>query len=713
MTTPIDTKNISQQEGYKHFIAECYKEADHFTSYFVIGYFVLGFLLAPFYDTWLFAFCIGGCSLAAWVLCRFFAPGTVLSRIVTSLVFASFVLQFIGQMHGMYEMHFFFFINIAILIIYQNWRVMVPYILFATIYHIVLFGMQLRGYDVGEYIVAIDSISYTTVFFHLLLMVLMGVICSWWSFVLQKRSQQDFYNKDTLKKQLTSMEKNIAFAGEISQGNLKAEYELQEGDRLGASLLEMRKGLLEASAKEEQERFKNVGLTEIGEILRKNADNLNELAYQTVSKIVKYMNINQGGLFILNDDENTAYLELVASYAFNKKKYLTKQIEIGEGLTGMAVLEKETVLLTDIPQDYINITSGLGSATPRSIVIIPLKTSSEAVVGVMEFASFHIFQPHEIQFLEKLAENIAAAITSAKVNQHTRILLEKSQQQAEELRAQEEEMRQSMEELEATQEEMHRKEIEMRGQITATDNTLATIEFGMNGIIRAANDNMLQALGYSLNEIRGKHHRIFCEAEYASSAEYAEFWQKLNDGISFTSDFKRIGKGGKDLWLHASYTPVMDAHNRPIKVIKLAFDITEEKMHNLDMQGQIEAVNNSNAVIEFSPQGKILRANFIFQDLMGYGESDLIGKHHKLFVDAEEQASSRYQQHWDRLQEGEILQGEFKRINKRGKDIWIKGTYNPVYDLNGRVVKVVKIAQDITAEKLLQQQAQLQIQEMH
>jgi methyl-accepting chemotaxis protein len=690
-------------DGYTHYLSVRYRQADRFTSFFLWGYFALGIVLALYYNTWLLALGVGGACMAAHLLCTSFLAGTLLSRMVTSLAFSIFMLQFIAQMHGMFEMHFFFFINITILLIYQDWRVIIPYTLLAAVHHITLFGLQLNGYAVSEYILAMDTISYTTVVFHLLLVVFMAVVCIWWSIVLRRKDQEEFESKFQLEKQLENMVRNRAFASEISRGNLAADYQLQQDDALGLSLQEMRSSLQTAARKEEQERYKNVGITEISEILRQHAGNLDELANRLISRLVNYMKINQGGLFLLKEEDNDSWLELIACYAFDRKKYLSKRIEIGEGLVGQAVLEKDTMYITDVPAGYINIGSGLGDARPRSLLIVPLKSSDEAIVGIMEFASFHIFQPHEIEFLEKLAETIASAITTAKVNLRTKLLLQRSQQQAEELRAQEEEMRQNMEELEATQEEMRRKELSMRGHLTAIDNTMATIEFDMQGRIQNANDKFLQTMGYSAGEIRGMHHRKFCEPDYASSPEYSAFWQQLNSGIPIVNDYKRIGKGGKVVWLHASYTPVLDSNGTYVKVIKLAFDITREKLNNLDMQAQIEAINNSNAVIEFTPQGTILRANWIFQDLMQYSLEKMVGKHHRLFLDEKEQASEAYQQHWQKLQEGEILQGEFRRLTSKGDVIWIKGTYNPVLDLSGRVVKVVKVAQDISAEKKLQE----------
>ena len=196
----------------------------------------------------------------------------------------------------------------------------------------------------------------------------------------------------------------------------------------------------------------------MGEILRVSTASTADLYDNIIKFVVKYTKSNQGGLFILNEEnEGEKFLELVACYAFERKKYLTKRIGIGEGLVGQCYLEGEKIYLLEVPTEYITITSGLGGAAPNALVLVPLKVN-EKIFGVLELATFGKYEEHEIELVEKLTESIASTISSVRVSESTRILLEKTQQQAEEMRAQEEEMRQNMEELEATQEEMRRKE---------------------------------------------------------------------------------------------------------------------------------------------------------------------------------------------------------------------------------------------------------------
>jgi methyl-accepting chemotaxis protein len=263
------------------------------------------------------------------------------------------------------------------------------------------------------------------------------------------------------------------FSLEIGKGNFDSEFKpLSEDDVLGNSLLEMREELKTASEEEEkrkvednQRHWASQGIAMFSDILRQDKDNLEELSYKIISNMVKYTNSNQGGMFIVNDnDKDNVYLEMTACYAYDRKKFLKKKIEIGEGLVGRCYQEKEKIYLTEIPNDYIKITSGLGEDNPKSLLLVPL-VYNDIIYGIIEIASFNEYQPHEIEFIERISESIAATISSVKSNIQTAELLERSQQQAEEMSSQEEEMRQNMEELRATQEQSTRREEELKKEV--------------------------------------------------------------------------------------------------------------------------------------------------------------------------------------------------------------------------------------------------------
>ncbi|MCB2196192.1 MAG: GAF domain-containing protein [Bacteroidetes bacterium] len=272
---------------------------------------------------------------------------------------------------------------------------------------------------------------------------------------------------------IRGLKETTDFSIEIGKGNFDSPFvPLSEDDDLGNALLEMRTNLKRATEEEarrkkedDQRNWATQGIAKFGDILRQNNDNLEKLSYDVISNLVKYCDANQGGLFIVNDDdENNKYIEMASAYAFNRKKFLEKKIDMGVGLVGRAVQEAETIYITDVPNDYININSGLGDENPKSILIVPLVVNDQ-VYGVIEMASFKEFEKYQIEFVEKIGENIASTLSSVKVNIRTAELLERTKQQAEEMRAQEEEMRQNMEELQATQEESARREAELERKL--------------------------------------------------------------------------------------------------------------------------------------------------------------------------------------------------------------------------------------------------------
>jgi len=237
-------------------------------------------------------------------------------------------------------------------------------------------------------------------------------------------------------------------------------------------------------------------------------------------------------------------------------------------------------------------------------------------------------------------------------------------------------------------------------QIAAIGKSQAVIEFAMEGTILHANDNFLKALGYTLDEIKGKHHSMFVDEAYRQSADYKEFWAKLNRGEYVADEFKRIGKGGREVWILASYNPILDLNGKPFKVVKYATDVTEQKLRNADYAGQIAAVSKAQAVIEFKMDGTVLAANDNFLKALGYTLDEVKGKHHSMFVDDAYRQSADYKEFWAKLNRGEYVADEFKRIGKGGREVWILASYNPILDLSGKPFKVVKYATDVTEQKL-------------
>ena len=245
-----------------------------------------------------------------------------------------------------------------------------------------------------------------------------------------------------------------------------------------------------------------------------------------------------------------------------------------------------------------------------------------------------------------------------------------------------------------------------QGQVAAIGKAQALIEFELDGTVITANENFLKALGYRLDEIKGQHHSMFLESAYRASAEYKQFWRDLNDGKFQAAEYKRIGKGGKEVWIQASYNPILDLDGKPFKVVKFATDVTATKLQNADYQGQIAAIGKAQAVIEFNLDGSIITANENFLKTLGYRLEEIKGQHHSLFVEPAYRASAEYKQFWHDLNDGKYQAGEYKRIGKGGKEVWIQGSYNPIFDLNGKTFKVVKFATDISGRKAMESNLQ-------
>ncbi len=232
--------------------------------------------------------------------------------------------------------------------------------------------------------------------------------------------------------------------------------------------------------------------------------------------------------------------------------------------------------------------------------------------------------------------------------------------------------------------------------LNALSRSLATIEFDPSGKILSANDNFCNALGYSLAEIKGQHHSMFVEPDYARSHDYKEFWAKLNRGEFDAREYKRIGKGGREVWIQASYNPVVNAKGVVQKVVKVATVITEEKLRNAEFEGKLKAISRVQGIIEFTPGGEVITANENFLSVIGYRLDEIKSQHHRMFVESAYAQSADYQEFWRKLNNGEYVAAEFKRIGKGGKEVWIQASYNPIFDMNNKVAKIVKFATDVT-----------------
>ena len=385
-----------------------------------------------------------------------------------------------------------------------------------------------------------------------------------------------------LNTSIEGLNKKNDFASHLGKGELDYQYEmLSQEDELGQSLLEMRDSLKKAREEEEKRReeekkrqWTNEGLNQFADILRQNSDDLSRLTDELIKKLVHYLEANQGGIFLMNDqDENDRHLELYSAFAFDRKKHHEKRIELGDGLVGTCAMEGETIYLEEIPQDYIEITSGLGDANPDSLVIVPIRLEG-TIYGVIEIASFQTFEQYQIDFIERVSESIASTISSVKVNMRTQKLLEQSEQQAQELSAQEEEMRQNMEELKATQEEAGRQKTELEGLVSAFHRAIYVVEYDTQEKITDINDRYLNLLGLTRQDVIGTHHSYKMKFTEEQKKAYKKFWDDLRAG-KVRQQTNKVEHNGNTFVFAETYTPILNGEEKVEKILKIAIEASE------------------------------------------------------------------------------------------------------------------------------------------
>lgn len=387
--------------------------------------------------------------------------------------------------------------------------------------------------------------------------------------------------KQLIGQMVLNLRKARSFIQQIGSGNYQAEWEgmtealqARNDETLAGELVKMRDTLHRMKQEDHLRNWTNEGINKMAEVVRHHQADVKALSRDVLALMVKYLQLSLGGLFITHQtpDKGTV-LELKACFAYDRQKFLEGKVLPGEGLVGAAFLEKQTIHLKKIPKGYIFVASGLGHAQPTELLIVPM-IFNEQVEGILELASFHPLAPHQVALAEQMGAIIASTLFSMKSIAANARMLETSQKQQEEMRAQEEEMRQNVEELNATQEESRRRQAEMEAILYAVNHSMAMIEFTLDGTIVKANDIFLSAMGYTMDEIAGQHHRIFMPTGQDLTAEYHSFWKNLAQGTPFSMPVQRKRKDGTPVTLSAHYNPILLENGKVQKVIKFAQLIT-------------------------------------------------------------------------------------------------------------------------------------------
>jgi len=445
-----------------------------FISLFLL--FLFSCICAAWFNTWSAALSIGlGCILL-YAIPVITIPKRGLHRYTVAISFAVLSCFIIHQMQGLAEMYFFSAIGGILLAVYQRPKYI---IVFASVIfcHHILFS-YLQYIDVPNIYFTRSMKGFAdikTVGLHLTLLFIVYGFGIYFALLLRKFGINAFRYRKFLEYQLRYADENILLAEAMANDRAIEEPSQHDNDPMQKSLVKLHTNLKAFRESEHREKYVNNGLSKMNDILRNYALDFDTVASKLICELVTYFDANQAGMFVLEEGQDATHLELVAFYAYERHKYANKRIKLGEGLVGQAFLEEETIHLTEIPKRYITVTSGLGDAPPRSLLIVPLRFNEE-VHGVIEMASFHKFEKHHMELIQKLSESIGSSVASHRNSAYNQELLEESQSLAERMTKQEEEMRQNIEELQATQEELQRKETSRMEEIAKLEEQLRARE---------------------------------------------------------------------------------------------------------------------------------------------------------------------------------------------------------------------------------------------
>ncbi len=521
----------------------------------------------------------------------------------------------------------------------------------------------------------------------------------------------------------------ISFSQNISKGNINAEIVLKnKSDVLVKSLINIRDNIISSideknkrEISDEINNWTNDGVSKFIEIQRNNSTDEKKLSYAIISNLVNYLNANQGALFFIEKKEDETVIVQKSSYAFNKERYVNSVFSTEIGLLGRVYKERKTILITDIPKNYITITSGLGEEIPNSLAIVPLIFNNN-IHGIVEIASFNNLKEFQLKFIEKIGVNIAATISNVKVNRQTSVLLEQSVVQSKIMQTQEEEMAKSYSILQKLQDDVSKKENEMNGILDAVNSTTLVAEFDQYGKILKINDLFLELFKIKREDIIGKHYSRFIHSDKET---FELIWNDLRHGKErqFTG-FVDLPDERK-LWLYQTYTPILDNNGNLYKILAIVADLTESKLienklekQTIDLKAQEKELRNllENSIIiqnkiqlkeqnmsaimqsidktllriEYDTKGRILYANKKYLKITEYKLNEIKGSNVRDGIPSNR--IIQFNKNWQKVLKGESIEGEITISSKKGGKINLLKVDTPIHNETGAVVKVLFIA---------------------
>lgn len=539
--------------------------------------------------------------------------------------------------------------------------------------------------------------------------VLLALYGYWFSRFFSSRITSLNNTTTTLKQKINTIK---IFIDKLKNNETDINYEFdEEHDDIGQSLTDLKNYL---KRKEEEEKkhkredlqrtWINEGIAKFSDILRNNNDDLKALSFNVISKLVEYLGANQGAFFLLEEEENVhegtekAYFEMTGCYAYERKKYPDRRVEWGEGLVGTCAIEKETIYMTNVPETYVNITSGLGKATPQIVLIVPLKIENK-VHGVLEIASFNEIPRHQVAFVERIASNITSTLANVKANEKTSRLLNESRKQAEELSQNEEEMRQNMEELQTAKEETARQTEKFITFTDTVNHSLLRAEFDLDKNLLFANERFYNKLGYSGNNIAGK--KIFKFLKSRDKECIENIWDNLQKGGDhFEGEIKYTTKQGNDLWTLATYSAIKGPDQIIEKILFLGMDITRLQQQNIVYKGHVKALDNNDVKAEFTVKGEIMDANILFINSLGYDSFDKF-ETKTIFDLIDKSEFPSFDVTWDDITAGKKFNEEISLLTRSGGEIWVKVIITPIRDIYGEINRILLLGHNISEFKSL------------
>ncbi len=500
------------------------------------------------------------------------------------------------------------------------------------------------------------------------------------------------------------------FAVAVGEGNFSSGTDgLNGASGLGKALAEMQSRLVTLSEEEKQRNWLVSGQARFGELLRSHQSSaLPQLSAAFIEGLAHYVEARQGAVYLLEEADSEKSLVMAAGYACTRGHQ--PRLAWQEGLVGASVYDQETICVDNAPEDYIQISSALGTTSPANILIVPVK-HNERVYGAVELASIRPFPDYQIKFVETLCAGFASAIEAASFNSTTQRLLKESQQIADELRTKEETLRQNAEELLATQEELNRKlaQIEQESALTtsivqAINKTNASLELDMTGNIIDVNDMYLSLMEYTRDELIGKPEKVFVAKAELEGQRYDLMWESIRTGAYNSGEFKRISKSGRELWLTGTYSPIFDVEGKPYKIVQFAQFTTEQKEKELELISKIEALNLCVPLVEINLECEIITANTVFLQAFGFKRIELRRKSFTDLLDPKSARKEEFNELWASLLAGGVGQQTLCMHTKTGEARYFIASFSSSKNLEGHVYRILAVLSDITEQLTLREQ---------